>query len=136
MIKITIAYPRVWGRTFDHDYFFNRHLPRLLDVVGAAAARVTVEREINAPAWPKADHDVICSVECETREAFEAAFFPHMEELQDDMERCGGAAPTIHISEIVLDQAVGEAPARRQEARLHHLCPPMRGGGLAVAAAG
>ncbi len=136
MIKITIAYPRVSGRAFDLDYFFNRHLPRLLDLTRPAVTRVTVERGVNAPAWPHADHEVICSLECETREAFEAAFFPHIEEVQDDMERCGGASPTIQVSEIVLDRAAREAPSRRQDAQLHHLCPPGRAGNLAIATAG
>lgn len=127
MIKITIAYPRVSGRAFDHDYFFNRHLPRLLELVGGAVRRVTVERGVDAPAWPHADHEMICCLECETREAFEAAFFPHIEDLQDDMERCGGAAPTIQVSEIVLDRAAREAQPRRPDARLHHLCTPRSG---------
>lgn len=113
MIKITIAYPRVAGRAFDHDYFFNRHLPRLLDRVGDAVKRTTVERGVDAAPWPEAEHEVVCRLECETREAFEAAFFPHIEELQDDMDRCGGAPPAIQLGETVFDQAARlPAPSR------------------------
>lgn len=133
MIKITIAYPRVSGRAFDHDYFFNRHLPHLLDVAGDAVTRVTVERGVDAPAWPEAQHEVICSLECESRETFEAAFFPQIEELQDDMERCGGAAPTIQVSEIVLHPAARAGTPRKQQSRPHHRCPPSPGGALAIA---
>jgi uncharacterized protein (TIGR02118 family) len=136
MIKITIAYPRVSGRAFDHDYFFNRHLPRLINVTGDAVKSVTVERGVDAPAWPLAEHELICSLECETRETFEAAFFPQIEALQDDMERCGGATPTIQVSEIVLHRAAREGAIRKQPSQLHHLSPPCPGGALAIATAG
>lgn len=133
MIKITIAYPKVSGRAFDHDYFFNQHLPHLVEIAGAAVKRITVESGVDAPAWPRAEHELICSIECESREAFEAAFFPHIEDLQDDMERCGGAAPTIQISEVVFEHAAREALPRKRDARLH--CVPGRGANLAIATA-
>jgi len=103
MIRVTIAYPRVAAAGFDHDYYFNRHLPLLIRRIGTAAARMTVERGVNAAPWPDALHEVVCTFVCESREAFEAAFFPHIEELQDDMDRCGGGAPLILISDIVVD---------------------------------
>ena len=124
MIKITIAYPRVAGRAFDHDYFLDRHLPRLLDRVGHAVRRTTVERGVDAAPWPDAEHELVCSLECESREAFEAAFFPHIEELQDDMERCGGAPPSISLAETVFEQAARETGISRPMVQLHRLRAP------------
>jgi uncharacterized protein (TIGR02118 family) len=124
MIKITIAYPRIADRAFDHDYFLNRHLPRLFDLVGDAVKRATVERGVDAAPWPAADYEMICSLECETREAFETAFFPYVEDLQDDMEYCGGAPPTIQVSEIVLERAWRSAASSPERGEVHRLRRP------------
>lgn len=103
MIRITIAYPKLEGRVFDHDYLLHRHLPRLFDLVGEALVRATVERGVDAAPWPTAEHEMVCVLECESLAAFEAAFFPYVEDLQDDMECCGGV-PTIQVSEVVLER--------------------------------
>jgi len=123
MIRVTIAYPRVAAASFDHDYYFNRHLPLLIRRIGAAATRMTVERGVNAAPWPDAPHEVVCTFVCESREAFEAAFFPHIEELQDDMDRCGGAAPLILISDIVVDRPLADNDSSPP--------PPLRAAGRA-----
>jgi uncharacterized protein (TIGR02118 family) len=111
MIRVTISYPKVADAAFDHGYYFNHHLPLMMERVGSAAIRLTVDRAISAPPWPDALHEVVCTFICASREAFEAAFFPHLEELQDDMDRCGGAAPLIHVSDIVFDQPCAGAMA-------------------------
>lgn len=108
MIRITIAYPKLDEQVFDHDYFLHRHLPRLFDLVGEALVRATVERGVDAAPWPSAEYEVICTLECERLETFEAAFFPYIEDLQDDMECCGGM-PTIQVSEVVLERSWSRA---------------------------
>ena len=113
MIRVTISYPRMPGVAFDHEYFFNRHLPRLVECVGSAAQRMTVDRGLGVSPWPEASHEVVCSFVCDSREVFERAFFPHIEELQDDMELCGGDAPLIQLSEVVFDQACKAAELPR-----------------------
>lgn len=113
MIRVTITYPKVEDLAFDHDYYFNCHLPLFVERVGAAARRMTVDRGISIAPWPDAPHEVVCSFVCESRETFEAAFFPHIEELQDDMDRCGGGAPVINVSDIVIDRpCAGELAPR------------------------
>ena len=106
MIKVTISYPRIANCAFDHDYFITHHLPLLVDRVGSAATHMTVDRGLSVAPWPDADSEVICAFTCESQEVFEAAFFPHMEELQDDMDRCGGGSPVIQLSKVVLDRAL------------------------------
>ena len=41
----------------------------------------------------------ICSFVCESREAFETAFFPHMPELQGDAPNYTDVQPVIQFSE-------------------------------------
>lgn len=104
MIRVTISHPRVAHVAFDHDYYFNRHLPLFTRRIGGAVNSITVDRGLSAPPWPDTPYEVVCSIVCESREAFEAAFFPHIEELQDDMDRCGGGPPLIQISDVVMDR--------------------------------
>lgn len=136
MIRITIAYPRVEDRAFDHDYFSQQHLPRLLDRVGHAVTRLSVERGLDALPWPDAEHEVVCSLECEDLKAFEAAFFPHIDELQDDLDRCGGAPPTIHVGEVVVDRNPGGHRIPMRSPRLRRFRPPLTIGRTSVTARG
>ena len=115
MIRVTFAYPRVAGRDFDHDYFVDRHMPLVVDRLGSVALRLEIERGIDGASWPDASHEIVCAFVCDTQAEFEAAFFPHVEELQDDMDRCGVGEPVIQISQILVDRAMDTGARRLAE---------------------
>jgi uncharacterized protein (TIGR02118 family) len=104
MIKVTILYPNIPGSRFDFDYYLKTHMPMSIDRLGKAMSSITVERVVDpGPPWPKPPYVAICSFVCESREAFEAAFFPHMEELQGDTPHYTDVEQLVLIGDIEID---------------------------------
>jgi len=103
MIKVTILYPNRPGSRFDHDYYLNTHMPLSVKRLGAAMRSITVQRGVNAPPWPEPTYAAICEFVCDSRDAYEQAFFPHMAELQGDMANFTDVEAVVQLSEIVLE---------------------------------
>ena len=103
MIKVTILYPKTPGSHFDFDYYLTKHMPISIARLGGAMQSITVERVLDPdPPWPPAAYHAVCSFVCESRAAFEAAFLPHMAELQDDTPNYTDSAQQVLITENVL----------------------------------
>jgi uncharacterized protein (TIGR02118 family) len=104
MIKVTVLYPRTPGGRFDFDHYLKVHMPMSIARLGQAMKSIVVERVLSpGPPWPESGFFAICSFVCESREAFEAAFFPHMQELQGDAPNYTDVAQIVLISEVEID---------------------------------
>jgi uncharacterized protein (TIGR02118 family) len=104
VIKVTILYPNTPGGRFDFDYYLTRHMPLSIELLGPAMRQVTVERGVSPGApWPEPAFAAICSFVCDSREAYEAAFLPHMRTLQGDIPNYTDQQAIIQISEIEID---------------------------------
>ena len=103
MIKLTILYPQREGGRFDHDYYFNTHMPMSIRLLGEALRGVSVERGLSGglPGSPP-PYSAVCHLLFETVEAFLTAFMPHAEVLQGDMPNYTDAEPVIQFSEVVI----------------------------------
>jgi len=120
MIKVTILYCRTPGSKFDFDYYLNTHMPLSIARLGMAMDAITVERVLDpGPPWPAPAYTAICSFLCESREAYEAAFIPHMAELQADIANYTDVEQVVLISEIAINH-------RRSSAR-KKMANPNRG---------
>jgi len=102
MIKVTVLYPKVAGKTFDYDYYKNVHIPLAIRLLGPAIRSVTVEcaLEPGAP-WPSPAFFVIAGFVCETVEAYTQALVPHMNRLQEDVANFTNVEAIIQVSDIV-----------------------------------
>jgi uncharacterized protein (TIGR02118 family) len=110
MIKVTILYPNTPGGRFDHDYYERVHMPMSIKLLGPAMRSVTVERGISPGSpWPEPAFAAICSFVCDSKEAYEQAFLPHMAQLQGDIANYTDATAIIQMSEIAIDHAGGGA---------------------------
>lgn len=104
MIKVTILYRRTPGSKFDFDCYLNTHMPLSIARLGMAMDAITVERVLDPGApWPPSAYTAICSFLCESREAYEAAFMPHMVELQADIPNYTDVEQVVLISEVAID---------------------------------
>ncbi|KRB52667.1 EthD family reductase [Phenylobacterium sp. Root700] len=112
MIKVTILYPNTPGSKFDFDYYLSVHMPLSIARLGAAMTSITVERVVDPGApWPSPQYTAICSFICESRAAYEAAFFPHMAELQADIPNYTDTEQVVLVSEIAIDHCTPATPA-------------------------
>ncbi|MFN0108843.1 MAG: EthD family reductase [Blastocatellia bacterium] len=101
MIKVSVFYPNEADKSFDLDYYCNKHIPLVQEKLGAACKQIAVEAGLGggAPGSPAAfvamGHMYFDSVE-----AFQQAFGPHSAEIMGDIPNYTAIQPTIQISEV------------------------------------
>jgi uncharacterized protein (TIGR02118 family) len=101
MIKVSVLYPNREGARFDMDYYCAKHMPMVQQTLGAACKRVAVEQGIGgaAPGAPAA-FIAMGHLYCDSVEAFQAAFAPHVQEIMGDIPNYTDIEPTIQISDV------------------------------------
>lgn len=103
MIKVSLFYPNEEGKTFDMDYYFNKHLPMVRQRLGTACKCVDAEQGLGgiSPGTP-AIYIAMCHLYFESMEAFQTAFSQHGQAMMTDMPNYTNIQPTIQISEVKL----------------------------------
>ena len=73
--------------------------------MGEACLYYTVDKgpEGGAPGEPAA-YVAMCHFFCDSVESFKAAFGPHAKEIMDDIPNYTDLAPTLQISEVVVER--------------------------------
>jgi len=102
MIKVSVLYPGGNGKTFDMDYYCNKHMPMAKELVGETMKGATVEKGIagGTPDSP-APYAAVASLYFDSIEAFQTAFGPHMDTLSADVSNFTNIEPIIQISEVI-----------------------------------
>ncbi len=103
MIRVTVLYPNEAGRTFDHDYYVNKHMAlvreRLKDF---GVVRTEVDRGLagGAPGSP-APYVAIGHVYLNSLEGFQQGMGRHGKEIMGDIPNYTNIQPQIQISEVI-----------------------------------
>ena len=86
MIKVSVLCPNGDGKTFDMDYYCNKHLPMVAEALGSALKLGAVEKGLagGAPDAP-ATYLAMGHLYFDTVESFLNAFGPHIEKFQNDI---------------------------------------------------
>jgi uncharacterized protein (TIGR02118 family) len=79
MIKVSVMYPNTPGARFDHTYYRDKHMPLVKKKMGDSCKSYTVDKGLagGAPGAP-ATYVGMCHIFCESVEAFQAGFGPHV----------------------------------------------------------
>jgi uncharacterized protein (TIGR02118 family) len=101
VIKISVLYPNQDGGRFDMDYYCQRHIPMVIEKLGAACKSVSVQQGLSGmmPGTP-APFVVLADLLFESVEAFQSAFAPHATEIMSDIPNYTSLQPMIQISEV------------------------------------
>jgi uncharacterized protein (TIGR02118 family) len=103
MIKVSAFYPNEEGKKFDMGYYFNKHIPMVQQMLGAACKRVAVEQGLgSAEPGSQATYLIMFHLYFDSVEAFQAAFGPHAQAIMGDIPNYTDIQPTIQISEVKL----------------------------------
>lgn len=100
MISVTVSYPNGEGKTFDHTYYREKHIPLALARLGGAIRPAEIDRALGGPdpavpvAWIASGRFYLDSVE-----AFQSSFGPHAAEILGDIPNFTNIQPQIVISE-------------------------------------
>jgi uncharacterized protein (TIGR02118 family) len=103
MIKVSVLYPSGEGKTFDIDYYCDKHMAMVRRLLGAALKGVAVEQGIagGEPGTP-APFLAIGHLSFDSLEDFMQAFLPVADTLQGDIPNYTNSRPAIQISEVRL----------------------------------
>jgi uncharacterized protein (TIGR02118 family) len=101
MIKVSVLYPNIAGKTFDMEYYCSKHIPMVQQKLGAACKGVAVEAGLGGaePGSP-ATYLVMGHLYFDSVEAFQTAFGPHAQAIMGDIPNYTDLQPTIQISDV------------------------------------
>jgi len=103
MIKVSVMYPHSAGARFDHAYYRDKHMPMLKSRMGDACKSYTIDKGLagGSPNSPPV-YVGMCHIFCDSVEAFQAGFGPHMKEIMADVANYTDLKPVMQISEVVV----------------------------------
>jgi uncharacterized protein (TIGR02118 family) len=100
MIKVSVMYPRREGARFDFEYYRNTHTPLVLERLGPACKRYSVDKGLTQPGLGAPPlYVACCHLDFESVEAFNAAFGPHAKEIMADGPNYTDISPVSQLSE-------------------------------------
>ena len=103
MIKVSVMYPNTPGARFDHAYYRDTHMPLVKARMGEHCRYYTVDKGLGGGApGSAATYVAMCHIYCDSVDAFQAGFGPHMPEIMADIPNYTDLAPVIQISEVVV----------------------------------
>jgi uncharacterized protein (TIGR02118 family) len=102
MIDVTVMWSNADDATFDHDYYLQKHIPMLGELLGDNLKRVEVARGIGglAPGAPP-PYVAITHLYFDSVDAFQTAFGPHVEKITADEPNFTNIPIKVQISEVV-----------------------------------
>ena len=103
MIKVSVLYPNGEGKTFDMDYYCNKHVPMIAGLLGDAVKGATVEKGLGGaePDSP-ATYAAMGNLYFDSVEAFENSFGPNTDKIMGDLPNFTNIEPIIQISEVMI----------------------------------
>ncbi len=102
-IKVSVLYPNAEGNQFDMDYYCNKHIPLVKELLGDALKGATVEKGLGGAA-PKSPATYIAmgNMYYNSIKEFQVAFGPHAKQIMGDLPNFTNIEPIIQISEVML----------------------------------
>jgi uncharacterized protein (TIGR02118 family) len=96
-------YPNTPGARFDQEYYRDKHMPMVKARMGDNCKSYTVDKGLagGAPGAP-ATYIAMCHLFCDSVEAFQAGFMPHVREIMADVPKYTDLTPVLQISEVVV----------------------------------
>jgi len=102
-IKVSVLYPYGEGKTFDMDYYCNKHVPMVAGLLGNSVIGASVENGLGggAPGAPPA-FMAMGNLYFETMESFQNSFGPNAEKIMGDVPNYTNIEPMLQISEVMI----------------------------------
>ena len=102
-IKVSVLYPSGDGKTFDMDYYCNKHVPMVAGLLGNAVIGATVEKGLGGgePGSPPS-YVAMGNLYFETMESFQSSFGPNAGKIMGDVPNFTNFEPAMQISEVMI----------------------------------
>jgi uncharacterized protein (TIGR02118 family) len=102
MIKVSVLYPTGEGKTFDMDYYCNKHVPMVAGLLGDFVKGAAIEKGLAGgapdvgPTYAAMGH-----LYFDTVADFENSFGPNADQIMGDLPNFTNVEPTIQVSEVM-----------------------------------
>lgn len=102
MIKMAIYYPAGEGKTFDMDYYVDKHMAMAAELMGDALKAMVIDKGLSGPT-PEIDASYVAVgyFYFESMSDFQEAMGPISPKLRADIPNYTNIQPVIQISEVV-----------------------------------
>jgi len=103
MVKISVLYPNGKDTKFDMEYYCDRHMPMVRQLLGLALKGVSAEQGISGeePGSP-APYIAMGHLLFDSLESFQTSFGPQAQAIIADIPNYTNSEPIIQISEVRL----------------------------------
>lgn len=103
MIKVSVFYPNEEGKTFDMDYYCNKHVPMVAGLLGDSVKGATVEKGLGGgDPDSAAPHAAMGNLYFDTMEDFENSFGSNADQIMADLPNFTNIEPVIQVSEVMI----------------------------------
>jgi uncharacterized protein (TIGR02118 family) len=99
MVKVTVLYPNREGAKFDMDYYCNRHMALVRELLGPAVKGIAVDEGIVTPEAP-VQYLAMGHLWFDSVEAVQAALATHGAALMADVPNYTDVRPVIQLSAV------------------------------------
>ena len=101
MIKVTVLYPNGEGKTFDMDYYSNKHMTLVKTLLGDSVKLISIDKGLasGTPDTP-VPYLAIGYLYFDTMSAFQNSMGPASEKLMADIPNFTNIQPVVQISEV------------------------------------
>lgn len=102
MIKVTILYPNADGKTFDMDYYSNKHMPMVASLLGDSLKLLAIDEGVSGrtPDEP-VPYLAIGYLYFDELSAYQNSFGPNAEKILNDIPNYTNIQPVVQISEVL-----------------------------------
>ncbi|MGO4294980.1 EthD family reductase [Chitinophaga sp. RAB17] len=102
MIKVTVLYPNGDGKTFDMDYYTNKHMPLMATLFGDAVKCIAIDKG-GASGTPNTPVPFLAIgyLYFDKLSDYEKALEPYVERIRNDFPKYTNIQPLIQISEVL-----------------------------------
>ncbi|MEQ9422803.1 MAG: EthD family reductase [Cyclobacteriaceae bacterium] len=102
LIKVTILYPNRDGSTFDMDYYTNKHMPMVADLLGDAMKFLEIDEGIGGRSPDESmPYLAIGYLYFDKLSDYQDAFGPVAEQILNDIPNYTNIQPVVQISEVL-----------------------------------
>jgi uncharacterized protein (TIGR02118 family) len=103
MVRISVLYPNEAGKTFDHDYYVNKHMKLVRDRLGSfGVVRTEVDKGVAGGApGSAAPYIAVGHVYANALDGFQKGMGQHGKEIMADIANYTSIQPQMQISEII-----------------------------------
>lgn len=101
MIKVSVLYPSTEDKSFDMDYYCEKHIPMVRQCLGDACKGISVDQGLSG-GEPGSDAAYIAMAHMlfDSIDEFLSSFSPHSQEIMADVSNFTDIEPVIQISEV------------------------------------